>query len=89
MVRGKPEPELNCELMNIQEPREVSLSEDASGGKTYYLRLHEVKLTDIGDYQCSVTNKLGTVSEVVKLTRMSDSFQIKFVDFEGDQLFKM
>ncbi|BHF84310.1 hypothetical protein SprV_0902746100 [Sparganum proliferum] len=68
VVYGKPEPILECDLMNIQESREVVLADGGPNKRIYYIRLHQVKPEDIGEYRCSATNKHGTDYRTVKVT---------------------
>uniref|UniRef100_A0A5K3FC69 Ig-like domain-containing protein n=1 Tax=Mesocestoides corti TaxID=53468 RepID=A0A5K3FC69_MESCO len=68
-VYGNPPPELNCDLLNINEPRELELVPgEKQGVRTYHLRLHEVKKQDVGDYKCSAVNELGSSTVTVRLT---------------------
>ncbi len=67
---GKPKPELNCDLLSINEPRQLEvIPADRSDVTTYYLRLQEVSLRDVGEYKCSARNELGADVKVVTLTR--------------------
>uniref|UniRef100_A0A0X3NQS8 Peroxidasin homolog n=1 Tax=Schistocephalus solidus TaxID=70667 RepID=A0A0X3NQS8_SCHSO len=68
VVYGKPEPLLECDLMNIQESRDVLLAEDGPNKRIYYIRLYQVKPDDIGQYRCSATNILGTDYKTVQVT---------------------